>query len=466
MRSMNTYTKPFLLALLIFVAFRVYPQKVITEFEFGNTSLDKLSGMIFNDSLFLGGELMSMGAPTVKVSYWVRKDGSKRKVDFSKLGGKSIFAVSATDYEEYYYYLVEERKSVFINALIIDKKTGSSRIGEKGIKLLGNVYGSFIEDNDLFLLSSVKGSYILKITRIQGLSIKNEHPYSLTFDLGSQSTENVRLKVTGTEFVPSNGTSPIKITKEREAIWISIDEPRGQYDQTELGTTLYRTTVVKIDIKNPDMSFVRSFVETTSSYFSSVIFNGVLFRVYNDNYYHFDAFDVMTGVKIFSRSFTRKSEFGNGASIYVRSEDDNSVKKTLTTKPLTEFGLSFVSVDTISSDGYVLTAGSSGLIKPSTPLIHNMGLIGLVASAATQAMVRELSEGQRFYVYSHIKINLDGSLNFTTESNTLVQKIDDYEIQNFKEKMEYKGYLATVGSVFAFYKVKKSNKFQIVQFER
>lgn len=263
MRSMNTYTKRFLLALLIFVAFRVYPQKVITEFEFGNTSLDKLSGMIFNDSLFLGGELMSMGAPTVKVSYWVRKDGSKRKVDFSKLGGKSIFAVSATDYEEYYYYLVEERKSVFINALIID-----------------------------------------------------------------------------------------------------------------------------------------------------------------------------------------------------------SLKMTLTTKPLTEFGLSFVSVDTISSDGYVLTAGSSALIKPSTPLIHNIGLIGLLASAATQAVVRELSEGQRIYAYSHIKINLDGSLNFTTESNTLVQKIDDYEIQNFKEKMEYKGYLATVGSVFAFFKVKKSNKFQIVQFER
>ena len=74
-----------------------------------------------------------------------------------KLGGKSIFAVSATDQEEYYYYLVEERESVFINALIIDKKTGSSRIGEGGIKLLGNVYGSFIQDNDLFLLSSVKG---------------------------------------------------------------------------------------------------------------------------------------------------------------------------------------------------------------------------------------------------------------------------------------------------------------------
>ena len=332
--------------------------------------------------------------------------------------------------------------------------------------LLGNVYGSFIEDNDLFILSSVKGSYILKITRIQGLSIINEHPYSLTFDLGSQSTENVRLKVTGTEFVPSNGTSPIKITKERETIWISIDEPRGQYDQTELGTTLYKTTVIKLDIKNPDMSFVKSFVETTSAYFSSVIFNGVLFRVYNDNYYHFDAFDVVTGVKIFSRSFTRKSEFVNEASVYVRSEEDNSLKMTLTTKPLTEFGLSFVSVDTISSDGYVLTAGSSALIKPSTPLIHNIGLIGLLASAATQAVVRELSEGQRIYAYSHIKINLDGSLNFTTESNTLVQKIDDYEIQNFKEKMEYKGYLATVGSVFAFFKVKKSNKFQIVQFER
>ncbi len=452
-----------IMALLGGLAFHGHAQKVITEIEFEKSKIDKLGGMVFNDSLFITAESLSMGTQTGKVSYWLRKDGSKRKVDLSKMGDKPIFAVSATAEEEYYYYLMEAKKAVTIKALVIEKKTGQSKIGSEEILLAGNIYGSFVENNDLYLLNAVKGSFTLTLNKIHALTVVNNQLYNLSFDLGSSDASITHLRAAGTEFIPSNGIGNVKITKEHDAIWISVDEPKNPNANIDDIKRLYKTSVIKLDRLNPEKSFVKSFFIDTQNFFISRIFNGYLFRVFQDSYFHCEVINILTDENMFSRVLSRKYEFPN-SNIYFRQIDYMINRKT-TSRPISEIYTGFINVDTVSSGNYILTVGAWGEIKPTTPLVH-FGLLGLLASAATQAIVRELSEGEKIFKYGHINISMDGQFNFTNNSNLIIQKIDDYEIENFKEKVEYKGYLASVGSVFAFYKVKKSNKLQVVEFER
>jgi hypothetical protein len=440
-------------------------QKKIAEFEIPDIQVDKLKGMVMNDSLFLSMELFNaQSSKGINEYYWIRSNGSRREVDLSAISNKPIFAISNFNSDEYYYYLNETAGGIFIKSLIIDQKTGVSRISKSEINIKGNVYGSYINDNDLYILTAIKGGYSLVLTRVRADVVVEEIVFRLSFDLGALPFEKVQFKEQGIDFIPHNGVGSVMITKEDNIIWISIDEPRNEYDRSETNNALYKTTVVKLDIKYPEVSFVKAFFETTHSQFSSKISNGILFRVFSDFNYHFDAIDIETGAKVYSRIFERKKDFGT-SNVYLRSEASNSINKTTTNKPLAEISLRFINAEKDSSS-YLLTVGGYYLVKPSTPLVSVLGLGGILVSAAVQAIVREMNEGKMSYSYTHVRIGFDGSFTPIDKTNLLVQKIDDYELENYNGVMGFRGYLSTIGSVYGIYKKRGIKQLQIVRFDR
>jgi hypothetical protein len=82
------------------------------------------------------------------------------------------------------------------------------------------------------------------------------------------------------------------------------------------------------------------------------------------------------------------------------------------------------------------------------------------------AIVREMNEGKMSYLYTHVRVGLNGSFVPIIKTNLLAQKIDDYELENYQGVMGFRGYLSTTGSVYAIYKQRGIKKLQIVRYDR
>jgi|JI10StandDraft_1071094.scaffolds.fasta_scaffold35588_4 hypothetical protein len=461
--------KLIVIALMFFVSHRSNSQNPIAEIDFENQAIERLKGAVLNDSLFLTIEGLRTVSAFKRNFYWIKADGSVRTLPLKLNKDQSIYAVGYTEDEEYYYYPIEIKKRVFLRALILNKKTTELREGSLEIEIPGTIYGSYVEGGRVYLILAEKKSYTLQLLSIKGLEIDSRKEFKLTFDLGSYKTEQAKFTNAYESFIPAKAFSPIKLTRDNNTLWITVDEPKKfTYEYTEPPPgVIYKTTVIKVDLNDTDKSVVKSFFENRSGDFSTRVFDDKLFRIYSDYEYNtttVEAFDFATSQKIIGRTYTNKSGFPETNIVYRSMDNKIGMGKTETPFLRNPSGIGYISSDSMGK--YTLLMGAEYEYKPYTGLVQGLGLGALLASAIVQAVVYEI--GSTKFSYNYVYLNLDTNNNLTTaqQVNLAMNKIDEFEIGQFgvKDPPILKGYLASSNGVFALYNPRKTKILKIYNF--
>lgn len=457
--------KLIVIALMFFVSHRSNSQNPIVEIDFENQTIERLKGAVLNDSLFLTIEGLRTATTVKRNFYWVKADGGVRTLQLNLNKNHSIYAVGYTEDEEYYYYPVEFRNRAFLRAIILNKKTSELREGIQEVEIPGTIYGSYVEEGRVYLVLAEKNSYTLQLLCIKGLEIDSRKEFKLTFDLGSYKTEQAKFTNANESFIPAKAFSPIKLIRENNTLWITVDEPKNfTYEYTEPPPgAIYKTTVIKVDLNDADKSVVKSFFENRPGDFSTRVFNDKLFRIYNDSdITTVEVFDITTSKKVFSRTFTNKSDFPETFAFI--HNVNNRVTKLATTRPLKiglGIGIGFIKSDSI--ENYTLIMGAELEHKPYTPLIGSLGIGVFLASALTHAIVYDIGSSRFNYQYAYLNIDMNGNFRIDRHADIPMNRIDEFELKQLELKgpPNLKGYLTTRNGIFSIYNPKKSQSIKI-----
>lgn len=89
----------------------------------------------------------------------------------------------------------------------------------------------------------------------------NEIPFLLPFDLGKMNEGNVSFFDASTPTSPKQASAPIKIIRDKNLMWITIDEPADIHSHKLTTASIFKTTVVRLDLLSGKSS-IKSFIET------------------------------------------------------------------------------------------------------------------------------------------------------------------------------------------------------------
>ncbi|MBN8652512.1 MAG: hypothetical protein J0L67_13855 [Cytophagales bacterium] len=287
--------------------------------------------------------------------------------------------------------------------------------------------------------------------------------------MGSYKTEQAKFTNAYESFIPAKAFSPIKLTRDNNTLWITVDEPKKfTYEYTEPPPgVIYRTTVIKVDLNDTDKSVVKSFIENRSGDFSTRVFDDKLFRIYSDNKTNtttVEIFDLGTSQKIVSRTFTNKSDFPETTVVYRGM--DNKIVMGKTTIPffITVSDIGFISSD--SAGKYTLLMGGEHEYKPYTGLLHGLGIGAFLTSFVLHAVVQEIGSEKFSYNYVFLNFDMNNMVSAAQNVNLTINKIDEFETRQFgdKDPPTLKGYLASKNGMFALYNPRKTKILKIYSF--
>jgi hypothetical protein len=227
---------------------------------------------------------------------------------------------------------------------------------------------------------------------------------------------------------------------------------------------MFKTTVVKLDLKEKKSS-IKSFFEPSMASFTSCMFNGDLYRLVPEREPRIDLFNFESGQKLKTLKLLRGQESGRDSTYarigkYVKTEKD--VKGAAIVKRF--LGNLFI-VDSLSAQRQLLTVGHYG-----DHMITFRGFTDLFSYALSFAslLISDLSEGPYSCVYSYYVGSPEADYTATYRTPLLRQVIDDYEYRLLKSKVrfDYRGYLHQSTFTYAFYQGNKSNVLEIFKFEK
>jgi hypothetical protein len=427
---------------------------------------DEIRGMLIDDDIFLSAAFSTASTTRNVRSYFVRPDGKKTEVDLKVVGDKPMIAGVRRGGNTFFYYVDEISKRAVIRCMVVDS-IGSSKSLSETIDIPGKIYGTYIEDEDLFALCALKNEFKLKLLRIRDGSVIDEASFPLSFDIGKNKGAKVSFFDASIPTTPLEASSLVKLVKDKNLIWLIADEPISLLDNSNYdpqSTPMYKTTVVKVDLKEKKTS-IKSFFEPSLNSFTSALFNGDVYRLVIDREPRIDQFNFESGKKIKTIKLLRGEEPGRDSTYariakYVKTEKD--VKKAQIVKRL--LGHLFI-VDSLSDQQQLLTVGHYG-----DHMLTFMGFTDVLSAALSVAslLISDLSEGPYSCVYSYYVGSPDTNYTATYRTPLLRQVIDDYEYRLMKSKVrfDYRGYLNQSTFTYAFYQRNKSNVLEIFKFEK
>jgi hypothetical protein len=424
----------------------VSAQTVLLDQPLGKATAPKFQGVVSGDSVFVS--LFQTGKSS---GYWISANGV-REFNLPELTGKSLFAVGRAD-SSYYYFLIEEKKKLYIGALVV--KDESRTIAKAKVPLNARLYGAYVENGHLFLLMAEESGYRLKLAEFAGLKMVRNQSFALSFDLGRLKNQSVSFYQSGTSTMPSDVIAPIKIVKDKEAIWITIDEPKPPYQAQPLD--LFRTTVLKLGLKNGETR-ARMFPTRSEDFFNSVVLDGFLYRLIQEANYYVEVFKIESGEKIGTYSEPELKDAQQEFPVTVR----DGVRSIVLKQTRKKFGLSrgskaFVLVDSISTGGVLATLGVHVENSPKIPVVGNLAALFFVMNEVVLKSV----EGAITYVYTHFFIR-DNKLDLFDEPATRRQRIDTYELGFGASK---KAFFHTRSHSYGVYLISNFTQFRVVRFD-
>lgn len=459
-----------LVILMLTMSFVPQAQSLLSEITPGKATVVKdIRGMIVDNDIFLTVNFLESPTGTVvkTKSYWIHADGTQKEIDLKPIEDKALIAVSTLGDSVYYYYLEESKKTFVIRAWVWSSQTGSGKTSGMQIDLPGKLFGNYIDQGSLYLVCALKGSYSLRLVQIQGMQVYKETNFSLSFDLGKNKKAAVSYFSPGAMATTSQASASIKITKEENTIWITADEPMRDYDRTVEESSLFKTSVVRLDPATGQAS-TKVFFDPSHNYFNSTLFDGNLYRVLQDDGLRMDVFNFENGKKVHSMKMPSTVDHDQDMA-YSRLGSKRTISKRPVVRQIVKSSFpNFVIADSTSSNEVVLTLGTYAQDTPgAVPVVPTFGLIGALISLASTVAIHELSSGY-LYHYFYLKGTIDSGFHFTNETNLTRQRIDEYEIKQQAEKIvfKYKGYLADSSGVYAIYQQAKSPHIQILKFEK
>lgn len=426
--------------------------------------ISNLRGMMIDNDIFLSVELPSTNTKPTILSYFLHPDGTTTDIDFKALENNPIITGIRRGTDTYFYYLDGKSKIPMMKSLQVDKSGIIKPLAEP-LEIPGKIYGTYVHEGDLFMLCALKKEFRLKLLRIHDGILANETNFALPFDLGKKKEDNVSFFDTSVPTSPKQASAPIKIIKDKDLIWIIIDEPIDLNSHNVTASSIFKTTVVKLDLLTAKTS-IKSFFETEWNPFTSAILNGNLYRlVLEPKKSRIDLFNFESGKKIKTLDLIKGNEPGRDSTYarigkYLKTEKDvkgaNIVKRVL--------GNLFI-VDSLSAADQLLTVGHYG-----DQMLQFVGLSDVLAIAmtATSLLVSELVQGPYSCVYYYYAGSTDTGYTATYRTPLLRQIIDDYEYNLLIKKVRFdcQGYLNRPDVTYAFYQRNKSKELEIVKFQK
>jgi hypothetical protein len=454
--------KSFFLLLTLVYCFAAESQKLVTEIQLPPAGMNSIKGMALGDSLFC--TITSVSSKKVQ-ALWVFPDGTQAEVDNSIIGQKIIYACVQAKEGIYLFYIEEKKNEVQLKALRFDSTLKKLDEIPGEFNLQGRLFGSYVDGEDLVLIKSIKNQFGLQLVRLRGMTLISEQNFNLPMDISKLKNLETRYKDEKIPDLPFNSAASIKMVKHDEIIWISYDEYLDPTATSVSEGQLFKTTVVKLNLKEPENVIVKTFYENTLSIFNSTIRDGLLFRVHKDKSTHLDAIDIESGIKVFSILIPEREKLPK-ASVYSRIGRNNTVQVLHFDQPFRYFGLNFVYIDPLEDESLSVTLGAKKRSTSSFPLIHSGGVAIFLASALANVLVKELGEGDTDYTYCFLNVTMKGEYTLVDRSNGIIDSIDQYEIFQLPGKISFKGYLPVSSGVYGFYRQGASKSIKVVKFDK
>jgi hypothetical protein len=424
----------------------------------------EIRGMPIAEDIFLSAVFSSATTSRSVQSYFIHPNGKRTELDFKVIGDKPMIGGVRRGNNTFFYYVDEISKQAYISCLLVDS-IGATRALSERIEIPGKIYGTYIEDGDLFALCALKNEFKLRLLHIHDGVMINEISFAISFDIGNNKKENVSFFDASIPTTPQEASALVKLIKDKNSIWLVADEPIGRYDSFEQHpSTIFRTTVVRLDLQQKTSS-IRTFFETSKSTFTSAILDGDLYRLVLEKELRVDQFNFESGKKIKTIKLQRGNEPGRD-STYARIGKYNKTEKDVKNADVVKRILgTFIIVDSLPGQKRLLTIGDYG-----DQMITFTGITNVlsIAVSATSLLISDLSEGEYSCMYFYYVSSSGNDFTATYKTPLLRQVIDDYEYRLLKEKVrfDYRGYLHQPTFSYAFYQRNKSNVLEIVKFEK
>lgn len=453
----------FLHILLLALSHASYSQTPFTELILPKLTKD-IKGMMVDTDIFLSIDATGDAARTSNKSYFIHPDGTMNEVDLDAITDKQMIGGTRQGDSTYFYYLEEIRGRVGVRSMVVHNRSGKGNVLPHAIGVPGKIYGSYVENGDLYILCALKKEFSLRMLHFQKGNIKSATDFPLSFDLGKKKEGIVSFFETKYPITPRQAGAIIKLVKDKNFIWITIDEPLALYAEIT-ASSIYKTTVIKLDLAK-GTSAIKAFFEPATYSFTSAMLNGDLYRLVQDpNGPRIDMFNFESGKKVGTATLRRGEEPGRDstyARIGGRFKTEKDVKGAYIIKRV--FG-SLLVVDSLSNAEQMLTVGHYG-----DHMITFVG-VGSVASlimSVTSLVISDIVEGPISTVYSYYSGSIDKGFTATYHTPFLRQIIDDYEYKLLvnRVRFDYRGYLYQPGVTYAIYQRQNSKKLEILKFEK
>lgn len=445
----------------VFLSINSFSQKPFAKVN-APGEVDNLQGMMVGNDLFLTMERSNPNEGLSNLSYFIHADGTNSEIKLDDVGTRPLVAGVRQHDSTYFYYLDIDKEHAYIYGLSVNQQGSLTNKVDDNSEVPGKIYGSYVENERLYVLCAVKKDYTLKLLGFHSGRLESEKTYPLSFDLGKRKESIVSFFETKYIPTPRQASGFVKLIKENELLWILVDEPPTPSTTENTG---FKTTVIKIDLAT-SQSVIKTFFEAEPNAFVTYLRNGHLFRLVNaPKGARIDEYDFNTAKKVNTAILNRGKEKGRDstyARIGGRFRTEKDVKGAYIVKRI--FGPLLI-VDSLSEHEQFLTVGHYG-----DHMMKFGGVTNLlsVAVGVASLIANELAEGPITTVYSYYRGSMDSGFTATYQSPFIQKIIDDYEYKQLigRVRYEYRGYLNQPGFVYAVYRKAKSSEIEILKFEK
>jgi hypothetical protein len=427
----------------------------------------KLQCVTMHDTLLITYQFIPGGPPNYPLfnSVLVMPDGTTTSPELDQLSDKILCGVENNGTHKLLYFLKESRAGISLGALRATNRMEKPVVIGDTLLAKGRLIGSDVHDNDLYLYTFEKDTYLLKVLRINQLRLVDEKEYKLSFDLSQFNRSQIAFIPEDVLAGSDQASAKVKIMLQGDYINLIVDECHDQYNE-KLKT--YRTTVAQINTKTSETS-VHVFMESTPRKFRSYLVGNYLFRVIH----YFDAinlhvFDIRNNREVY-HTMRVADKAAKEIPVYFREGKANRIETLERLHHMISISTMcepFIVVQHDSvANNYKITWGTYYNEKGVTPLVmaNPAGLMVMIIGTA----IKQMSEGPGVSRYFYMQGNFDSGFSVLNDHSVMMRnRIDTYELslQNERKKYLRKGYYKSSDNIFAFYHFPKTDKLELITF--
>ena len=457
---MNSIRPFFFLFLFIISPFVSRSQSVYGTVSTPSALLADFYALPFNDSvLFSYTEYTRAGEFTHKTK-WMKEDG---KVTDIILNIRPV-AIAGNEEGIYYYYFVEDNKSLKLKAIVEDvhsherKESSSSLLFPKGIVLAA------YQDLNMFFIIFDREANIITLLEVRDLDVVSEKHYNVPPLISKLLRKPSHVEFFNGSHSPINsfkGGSKVKLYRYTD-LYLVIDSRSSD----EKGTHVFR-----FPQNGREVELFLFPIETSDDFVSFLVDNKLFRSVISPKKFILTVHDLSSekpmGTTELVKSEQQLERFFRHARAKTVSKTQLSVKSLMKAAGVGDPSLTVFK----DYDKYVILWGihvdDNGMIGPAglNGLNPVAGFLTMVVGTAILQMMEGPGISQHFYYQYDEK---DVSFKLPEESSSYVRtKLDEYEIgkQAQKVKVKYKNYIPYKNGIIAIYYEHKRKTATLVNFQ-